>query len=46
MGDAAVEIFSRPAAAVNGKCFIDSELLAKAGVTDLSHYMGRRRPHP
>ena len=40
MGDAAVEIFSRPAAEVNGQCYIDSQLLADAGVTDLSHYGG------
>ena len=40
MGDAAVEIFSRPAAEVNGQCYIDSQLLADAGVTDMSHYGG------
>ena len=40
MADAAVEIFSRPAAEVNGKCYIDSQVLAEAGVTDLSAYGG------
>lgn len=44
MGDAAVEIFSRSAADVNGKCFIDSEVLAEAGVTDLSGYGGGDDP--
>jgi len=44
MGDAAVEIFSRPATEVNGKCFIDSEVLAEAGVTDLSRYGGGDDP--
>jgi citronellol/citronellal dehydrogenase len=44
MADAAVEILSRPAADVNGKCFIDSELLADAGVTDLSRYGGSDYP--
>jgi citronellol/citronellal dehydrogenase len=44
MGDAAVEIFSRPAAAVNGKCYIDSEILIESGVTDLSRYGGGDDP--
>jgi NAD(P)-dependent dehydrogenase (short-subunit alcohol dehydrogenase family) len=44
MGDAAVEILSRPAGAVNGKCFIDSAVLAEAGVTDLSRYGGGDDP--
>jgi citronellol/citronellal dehydrogenase len=44
MGDAAVEIFSRPAAEVNGKCYIDSQVLAAAGVTDLSGYGGGDDP--
>ena len=44
MGDAAVEIFSRPAAEVNGQCYIDSQLLADAGVTDLSRYGGGDDP--
>ena len=44
MGDAAVEIFSRPAAEVNGKCYIDSEILVESGVTDLSRYGGGDDP--
>jgi citronellol/citronellal dehydrogenase len=44
MADAAVEILSRPAADVNGKCFIDSAILADAGVTDLSRYGGGDNP--
>jgi citronellol/citronellal dehydrogenase len=44
MGDAAVEIFSRPAAEVNGQCYIDSALLTDAGITDLSRYGGGGDP--
>jgi NAD(P)-dependent dehydrogenase (short-subunit alcohol dehydrogenase family) len=44
MGDAAVEILSRPPADVNGKCFIDSAVLAEGGVTDLSSYGGGDDP--
>ncbi len=44
MADAAVEIFCRPAAEVNGQCYIDSQLLADAGVTDLSGYGGGDDP--
>ena len=44
MGDAAVAILSRPAAEVNGKCFIDVEALASAGITDLSSYGGGNDP--
>lgn len=44
MGDAAALILSRPAADVNGKCFIDSDLLAESGVTDLSRYGGGDDP--
>jgi citronellol/citronellal dehydrogenase len=44
MGDAAVEVFSRPAAEVNGKCYIDSEILVESGVTDLSPYGGGEDP--
>lgn len=44
MADAAVEILSRPPAAVNGRCFIDSEVLTEAGVTDLSRYGGGDDP--
>ena len=38
------EILSRPPAEVNGKCFIDSAVLAEAGVTDLSRYGGGDDP--
>src|SRR4051812_38284197 len=44
MGDAAVEILSRPPAEVNGKCFIDSAVLTEAGVADLSGYGGGDNP--
>ncbi len=44
MADAAVEILSRPAAKVNGQTFIDSEVLASSGVTDLSRYGGGDNP--
>ena len=44
MGDAAVEIFSRAAAEVNGKCYIDSQVLTESGVTDLSRYGGGDDP--
>ena len=44
MADAAVEILSRPPEEVNGKCFIDSAVLAEAGVTDLSRYGGGDNP--
>ena len=44
MGDAAVEILSRPPTDVNGKCFIDSAVLAEAGVTDLARYGGGDNP--
>jgi citronellol/citronellal dehydrogenase len=42
--DAAVEIFSRPTADVNGQCYIDSQLLTDSGVTDLSGYGGGDDP--
>jgi NAD(P)-dependent dehydrogenase (short-subunit alcohol dehydrogenase family) len=44
MADAAVEILSRPPADVNGKCFVDSAVLAETGVTDLSRYGGGDDP--
>jgi citronellol/citronellal dehydrogenase len=44
MADAAVEILSRPPADVNGKCFIDSAVLAETGVTDLTRYGGGDNP--
>jgi NAD(P)-dependent dehydrogenase (short-subunit alcohol dehydrogenase family) len=44
MADAAVEILSRTPADVNGKCFVDSAVLAETGVTDLSRYGGGGDP--
>jgi citronellol/citronellal dehydrogenase len=44
MADAAVEILSRPPADVNGKCFVDSAVLAETGLTDLSRYGGGDDP--
>jgi citronellol/citronellal dehydrogenase len=44
MAEAAVEILSRPARETTGQCFIDSEVLASAGVTDLSRYGGGDHP--
>ncbi len=38
------EIFSRPAAEVNGECYIDSQVLAESGHTDLSGYGGGDDP--
>ena len=44
MADAAVAILSRPAAEVNGECFIDADVLTASGVTDLSRYGGGDDP--
>ena len=44
MGDAAVEIFAKPPAEVNGRCYIDSQVLTEAGETDLSRYGGGDDP--
>ena len=38
MADAAYEIFKRPSRECTGNFFIDDEVLAEAGVTDLSGY--------
>ncbi|HZH43827.1 MAG TPA: NAD(P)-dependent oxidoreductase [Lysobacter sp.] len=38
VADAAHAILCRPAAATNGRFFIDEEALREAGVTDFSHY--------
>lgn len=38
LADAAYEIFSRQSAECTGNFFIDDEVLASAGVTDLDHY--------
>ncbi|MBI5337952.1 MAG: NAD(P)-dependent oxidoreductase [Mycolicibacterium rufum] len=44
MGDAAVAILARPAHEVNGRTFIDADVLTAAGVTDLSTYGGGEDP--
>jgi NAD(P)-dependent dehydrogenase (short-subunit alcohol dehydrogenase family) len=44
MGDAAVEILSKTPAEVNGRCYIDSQVLTDAGRTDLSRYGGGDDP--
>lgn len=44
MADAAVEVLSRPARETTGQCFIDSAVLASAGVSDLSRYGGGDNP--
>jgi NAD(P)-dependent dehydrogenase (short-subunit alcohol dehydrogenase family) len=44
MGDAAVEIVSRPAREATGNCYIDSDLLRSSGVSDLSRYGGGDQP--
>jgi citronellol/citronellal dehydrogenase len=38
LADAAFLIFSKPAASCTGNCFIDEDLLAAAGISDLSKY--------
>lgn len=38
MADAAYEIFKRPSGDCTGHFFIDDEVLAAAGITDLKHY--------
>ncbi|MBN8861855.1 MAG: NAD(P)-dependent oxidoreductase [Sphingobacteriales bacterium] len=38
LADAAFYIFSQPANAYSGNCFIDEQVLAAAGITDLSTY--------
>jgi NAD(P)-dependent dehydrogenase (short-subunit alcohol dehydrogenase family) len=40
MADAAVEILSRPASSATGCCFLDVELLRRAGTHDLRRYGG------
>jgi citronellol/citronellal dehydrogenase len=37
-------ILTKPAAEANGHCFIDADVLADAGVTDLSGYDGGDNP--
>jgi citronellol/citronellal dehydrogenase len=46
MGDAAVEIVSRPAREATGNCHIDAEVLRSIGVSDLSRYGGGEQPIP
>lgn len=38
MADAAYEIFKRPSGECTGNFFIDDEVMASAGITDLRHY--------
>jgi citronellol/citronellal dehydrogenase len=44
MADAAVAILTRPAAEANGRTYIDADVLADTGVTDLSRYGGGDDP--
>ncbi len=44
MADAAVEIVSRPAKETSGHCYIDADVLAELGVSDLSRYGGGDAP--
>lgn len=44
MADAAVAILARPAREVNGRTFVDADVLTAAGVTDLSTYGGGDNP--
>jgi citronellol/citronellal dehydrogenase len=44
MADAAVSILKRTASEATGQTFIDSEVLAEAGLTDLSRYGGGDNP--
>jgi len=46
MGDAAVEIVSRPGREATGNCYIDSDVLLSSGVVDLSRYGGGEQPIP
>lgn len=46
MADSAIEILSRPARNATGRCYIDSDVLSEAGVTDLSKYGGGAHPIP
>ncbi|OBI35350.1 SDR family oxidoreductase [Mycobacterium colombiense] len=46
MGDAAVEIVTRPAREATGNCYIDADVLRSAGVEDLSRYGGGDQPIP
>jgi NAD(P)-dependent dehydrogenase (short-subunit alcohol dehydrogenase family) len=46
MADAAVEILGRAAREASGNCYIDADVLAEAGITDLSPYGGGANPVP
>ncbi|MGC7101504.1 SDR family oxidoreductase [Amycolatopsis lurida] len=46
MGDAAVAILTRPAKNCTGHCYLDADVLAETGVTDLSGYGGGDHPLP
>ncbi|GAA1911288.1 NAD(P)-dependent oxidoreductase [Nocardioides hwasunensis] len=45
VADAAVEILTRPARECTGNTFLDVDVLAQAGLTDLSSYGGGPTPH-
>lgn len=38
LADAAYHIFSKPAASCTGNCFIDEDVFAAEGITDLEKY--------
>jgi citronellol/citronellal dehydrogenase len=44
MADAAAAILTMTAARANGRCFIDADVLAESGITDLSPYGGGDDP--
>ncbi|MGU3501174.1 SDR family oxidoreductase [Mycobacterium sp. C31M] len=44
MADAAVQILTGPAKDANGKTYIDADVLADAGITDLTRYGGGEDP--
>lgn len=44
MADAAVQILTRPAKEANGQTYIDADVLAAGGITDLSRYGGGEDP--
>jgi hypothetical protein len=46
MGHAAVAVVSRPRGERTGRTLLDVEVLAEAGITDLSHYGGGDDPQP
>jgi NAD(P)-dependent dehydrogenase (short-subunit alcohol dehydrogenase family) len=44
MADAAAAVLTKPAAEANGRCYLDTDVLAATGVTDLSPYGGGANP--